>query len=74
MFNSRKLVVEHLKNNCYDLSDDQLLSILEDSESESDLSEDEDVEDSDEDENEKQAAVIDGENNNVYEDEYLLTF
>ena len=74
VFNSRKLVVEHLKNNSYDLSDDQLLSILEDSESESDLSEDADLEDSDEDENEKQAAVIDRENNNVYEDEYLLTF
>jgi len=74
VFNSRKLVVEHLKKNCYDLSDDQLLSILEDSESESDLSEDEDVEDSDQNENEK-LAVVDVENNNVYEDDdYLITF
>jgi len=75
VFNSRKLVVEHLKKNCYDLSDDQLLSILEDSESESDLSEDEDVVDSDKDENEIVAVVVDVENNNVYEDDdYLITF
>jgi len=74
VFNSRKLVVEHLKKNCYDLSDDQLLSILEDSESESDLSEDENVEDSDQNENEK-IVVVDVENNNVYEDDnYLITF
>ena len=48
-YNSRKLVVNHLKHHCYELSDDQLLAILEDSESESDLSGDELVDDSDND-------------------------
>ena len=40
-------------------------------ESVSDLSEDEDVEDSDQDENEKQAAVVDGENNDVIDSDSL---
>ena len=38
MFNSRKLVVEHLRTTNYDLSDDDLVSIMEESDSESDLS------------------------------------
>ena len=41
VFNSRKLVVDHLKHNSCELSDDHLLSILEDRDSESDLSGDE---------------------------------
>jgi len=48
VFNSRRLVVDHLRKQCFELSDDQLLSILEDSESESDLSEEESTEDTDE--------------------------
>jgi len=46
VFNSRKLVVEHLRSTNFDLSDDDLVTIMEDSESESDLSESE-TEDSD---------------------------
>merc|ERR1711915_707704 len=38
VFNSRKLVVEHLRTTNYDLSDEDLVSIMEDSDSESDLS------------------------------------
>merc|ERR1712083_1171714 len=38
VFNSRKLVVEHLRSTNYDLSDEDLVSIMEDSDSESDLS------------------------------------
>jgi len=72
VFNSRKLVVEHLKKSCYELSDDQLLSILEDSESDSDLSNDEDLQDSDHDNDEKN-IVLDEENNNVCAVE-LLSF
>eukprot|EP00091_Calanus_sinicus_P016260 TRINITY_DN35543_c0_g1_i1.p1 TRINITY_DN35543_c0_g1~~TRINITY_DN35543_c0_g1_i1.p1 ORF type:complete len:126 (-),score=25.46 TRINITY_DN35543_c0_g1_i1:23-400(-) len=41
VFNSRKLVVEHLRSTNFDLSDDDLVTIMEDSESESDLSESE---------------------------------
>ena len=52
MFNSRKLVVEHLRTTNYDLSDEDLVSIMEDSDSESDLSDTEsehsDSEDDDE--------------------------
>ena len=39
VFNSRKLVVEHLRSTNFDLSDDELVSIMEESDSESDLSE-----------------------------------
>jgi len=41
VFNSRKLVVEHLRKTNFDLSDDDLVTIMEDSGSESDLSESE---------------------------------
>ena len=53
MFNSRKLVVEHLRTTNFDLSDDDLVTIMEESDSESDLSDTEsensDTEDDDED-------------------------
>ena len=38
VFNSRKLVVEHLRSTNYDLSDEDLVAIMEESDSESDLS------------------------------------
>ena len=38
VFNSRKLVVDHLRRTNFDLSDDQLVTIMEESDSESDLS------------------------------------
>ena len=60
VFNSRKLVVDHLKNHCYDMSEDQLLSILEDSETESDLSDD--IAEDSEYEDTKHAIVTDNEN------------
>ena len=41
VFNSRKLVVEHLRRTNFDLSDEDLVSIMEDSDSESDLSDSE---------------------------------
>ena len=53
VFNSRKLVVEHLRTTNFDLSDDDLVTIMEESDSESDLSDTEsensDTEDDDED-------------------------
>jgi len=54
VFNSRKLVVEHLRTTNYDLSDEDLVSIMEDSDSESDLS-DTESEPSD-DENEEESS------------------
>merc|ERR1719342_288031 len=53
VFNSRKLVVEHLRTTNYDLSDDDLVSIMEESDSESDLS-DTESEHSDTDEEEEE--------------------
>jgi len=41
VFNSRRLVVEFLRKTRYDLTDEELVGILEDSEEESDLSESE---------------------------------
>jgi len=64
VYNSRQLVVEHLKQNHCELSDDQLLSILEDSESESDLSGEDEKESSIED-------IVDSENNYVKNVEIL---
>jgi len=73
VYNSRKLVVNHLKHHCYELSDDQLLAILEDSESESDLSGDELVDDSDNDDV-NQNELIDSENNRILEENEILGF
>ena len=42
VFNSRKLVVDHLRKNDYELSREQLQRILNESESESDLTDSED--------------------------------
>lgn len=42
VFNSRRLVVEFLRRTRYDLSDEELVAVLEESEDESDLSESED--------------------------------
>ena len=50
VFNSRKLVVEHLRSTNYDLSDEDLVSIMEDSDSESDLSDTESENSDDEEE------------------------
>ena len=77
MFNSRKLVVEHLRSTNYDLSDDDLVSIMEESDSESDLS-DTESEHSDSEEEEEEdvikrkipAAAIKKETN--LESEFLL--
>ena len=51
VFNSRKLVVEHLRRTNFELSDDDLVTIMEESESESDLSESETEESDSEGEN-----------------------
>ena len=50
VFNSRKLVVEHLRSTNYDLSDDDLVAIMEESDEESDLSDTESENSEDEDE------------------------
>eukprot|EP00092_Neocalanus_flemingeri_P095652 GFUD01121700.1.p1 GENE.GFUD01121700.1~~GFUD01121700.1.p1 ORF type:complete len:587 (-),score=142.27 GFUD01121700.1:50-1762(-) len=71
VFNSRKLVVDHLKQHCHELSDDHLLSILEDSDSESDLSGDELVDDTSEDNDNKKKPLIDSENNCLNNNEIL---
>ena len=53
VFNSRKLLVDHLRTTNYDLSDEDLVSIMEESDSESDLS-DTESEDSDTEEEEEE--------------------
>ena len=58
VFNSRKLVVDHLRRNDYELSREQLQRILNESESESDLTDSEDG---------KERPAVSTENNNVFQ-------
>ena len=58
VFNSRKLVVEHLKSTNYDLSDEDLVAIMEESDSESDLSESEEDDSEEEDGGDKQSRYF----------------
>ena len=58
VFNSRKLVVDHLRRNDYELSREQLQRILNESESESDLTDSEDG---------KEMPGVSNENNNVFQ-------
>ena len=56
MFNSRKLLVDHLRTTNYDLSDEDLVNIMEESDSESDLS-DTESEESDTEEEEEEDII-----------------
>ena len=57
VFNSRKLLVDHLRTTNYDLSDEDLVNIMEESDSESDLS-DTESEESDTEEEEEEEDII----------------
>ena len=59
VFNSRKLLVDHLRTTNYDLSDEDLVNIMEESDSESDLSDTESEEsDTEEEEEEDEEDII----------------
>lgn len=60
VFNSRKLVVDHLRKNDHELSREQLQRILNESESESDLTDSEDGKES-------HADAVSHENNNIFQ-------
>ena len=67
MFNSRKLLVDHLRTTNYDLSDEDLVSIMEESDSESDLSDTESEDSDTEEEEEEEDDIIKKKKASIYQ-------